>query len=504
MSNTERRKQHRNKLVRLQLRHLCLALSIFTPILFFLVVGAHAWWGLENKWIYLLALTLFSTGSGLAYKYLISPQPAKTDHNFEEFEPTNQTAWGPQEEQIWEEAKAEANRRIEMAPEIIDVVQHHPIALADFISSKYNGRKKLDINPLEALVLVEEVSRRYRLLLRERFPFVEQISLHRADQAFRFANSDLAQTAKKYAPWVLHAYEALTNPAGKVVKTVLGDVREELLDQSIQALQLRLKRLFLFECIEVLMDLYSGRFLITDDQLSESFESVEDKNSMGEVLEPLRISVIGQVSSGKSTLVNRLCGEVVAEVDILPTTDKNTVYEIGLKSGIQVRLCDLPGLDNDSRTADELFLEIIKSDLVIWCLRANQSAKSLDQKLSIRLEEYFADPKNVAFKPPKILGVVTHIDAVIGSGKPGNLESAEIIGQVIDFNVSLVSLDAIEPLDLFENSGLEKIQSLIEIFLEDALQVQLNRRRAASTQSKFAVQIDRFKKGSSGLLGLFK
>ena len=118
------------------------------------------------------------------------------------------------------------------------------------------------------------------------------------------------------------------------------------------------------------MDLYSGRFLITDDQSFESFESfesVEDKNSMGEVLEPLRISVIGQVSSGKSTLVNRLCGEVVAEVDILPTTDKNTVYEIGLKSGIQVRLCDLPGLDNDSRTADELFLgnhQIRLGDLV--------------------------------------------------------------------------------------------------------------------------------------------
>lgn len=502
MSNSQERKNQKFRLIRLRVRYLFLALSIFTPLAFFLALGVDAWLAFDDRWLILLGLTLFSAASGLFYKYLFrTKRSAKVDIS-EEFEPSNKKAWGPQEEVIWQDAKAEAIRRIDLAPDLMDVLQRHPLAMADFIADKYNGRSKLEINPLEALILVEEVSRRYRLLLQERFPYIEEITLKRADQMYRVYNSDTFQSLKKYSPWVLHAYQALTNPAGKAIETVFGDVKGELLEQSINTLQLKLKQLFLFECIEVLMDLYSGRFLISNDSLGHSAELTQDEDTLGEALEPLRIVVIGQVSSGKSTLVNRLCGEIVAEADMLPTTDKRTVYEISLPSGVEIRLCDLPGIDNNTKITEQLFNEVVTSDLVIWCLKATQSAKSLDHQLSQRLDAYFADPKNVSVKPPKKLGVVTHADLLEKYAAENGLQPGEVINQASEFNSNLVSVDAIEALSQDDDAALTRIQSLIEIYLEESLQVQLNRRRKAAKQT-LSAQIKRLLRATNVLAGLF-
>ena len=492
------------RLARFRIRFLLWALSIFTPLVFFIALGFNAWLVFDDKWLILLSLTLFSAASGLAYKYLSRPKrPPKVDIT-NEFEPPNKEAWGPQEEKIWQDSKREVIRRIESAPSVTDVLQRHPLAMADFVSNQYGGRRKLEINALEALVLVEEVSRRYRMLLQERFPFIEELTLHRANQLYSAYNSKTGQSIKNSLPWALQAYQAITNPAGKAFETIFGDVKGELLEQSIEILQLKLKQAFLFECVAVLMDLYSGRFSISIDSLDQSPESKQDQKSLAERLEPLRVVIIGQVSSGKSTLVNQLCGKIVAEVDILPTTEKRSVYEINLTSGVEIRLCDLPGIDNNTEITDQLFNEVATSDLVIWCLKGNQSAKSLDQQLSQRLDFYFADPKNVSLKPPKKIGVVTHTDLLIKHTNDNGLQPCEIINKAIEFNSKLVSVDAIESYSQNDKVALSKIQSLVESFLDESLQVQLNRRRKASASPKFSKQIERLLKGSSGIVGLFK
>lgn len=504
MSSSNQRKKQKMRLVRLRIQYMLLALSIFTPLLFFLALGVDAWLEYDDRWLILLCLTLFSAASGLAYKYIFSSKRSAKVDITEEFEPSNKKSWGPQEEKIWQDSMVEAIRRIGLAPDIMDVLQRHPLAMADFVANKYSGRSKLEINPLEALVLVEEVSRRYRLLLQERFPFIEEITLQRAEQFYQVYNSDVVQSLKKYSPWVLNAYQALTNPAGKVFETVFGDIKGELLDQTVANLQLKLKQLFLFECVEVLMDLYSGRFLISNDSLEPSSELKQDKATLAEVLEPLRVVVIGQVSSGKSTLVNRLCGAIVAEVDILPTTDKRMVYEINLPSSVEIRLCDLPGIDNNIINTDQLFNEVLNSDLVIWCLKATQSAKSLDQQLSQRLDVYFADPKNVSLKPPKKLGVITHADLLVKYAIKNGLKPCEVLNNASEFNSKIVSVDVIESFSQDDEAAFTKIQSLIEIFLDESLQVQLNRRRKASSNPKFSKQIERLVKGSTEIAGLFK
>lgn len=503
MPNLLNQKKQKIRLIRFRLGYLFLLLSIFTPFIFYLGLGVNAWLDLDNKWLILLLLTLLSTVSGLTYKYFFSLGHAATPDISVDFEPTNKKSWGAQEEKIWQDAKAEAVRMIDLAPNLTDVLHHHPLALADFVADQYGNKSKLDINAVEALILIEEVSKRYRLILQKRFPFIEEITLKRVDQVYRAANSKLFKGAIKYAPWTLKAYQFFSNPAGKAFESVFGDVKGELVEESINTLQLRLKQIFLFECVEVLMDLYSGRFLIANDTLVRSTEYYSDSDSLEQGLEPLRIVVIGQISSGKSTLVNHLCGEILAEVDMLPTTDKRTVYEIHLPSGLEIRLCDLPGLDNDEVVFDNLFKEVITSDLVIWCFKATQSAKFLDQMLSQRLDEYFSDVKNVSVKPPKILGVLTHVDLLKERALEKGLAFDDVLRQTSEYNSDIVSLDAMVSLQKHDEA-LKQIQSLIENYLEESLQVQLNRRRKASINRGAAQQFQRLIKGSSALANLFK
>lgn len=502
MSNFLPRKKQKFRLLRLRVRYFFLFLCISTPLVFYIALGVHAWSELPNKWLILLALTMTSALSGLTYKYCFKAGGEVEVDISTEFEPSNKKSWGLQEEKIWQDAKAEALRRIDLAPDLVDVLQRHPLAMADFVAEKYGSKSKLDINALEALVLVEEVSKRYRMILQDRFPFIEEITLQRVDQISRAANSDLVKSTVKYAPWVINAYQVLTNPGGKAFESVFGDVKGELLDASIKTLQLRLKQIFLFECIEVLMDLYSGRFLIANDALAHSAEFSKDGEHLNIGLEPLRIVIIGQISSGKSTLVNRLCDEIVAEVDILPTTDKLTVYEINLPSGVEIRLCDLPGLDSNPENTNMLFEQVISSDLVLWCLKATQSAKSLDQQFSKRLDKYFADPKNVSVKPPKKMGVLTHLDLLEKVAAEKKLSLDNVLKQAADYNLNTVSLDSIFMLK-HNDEALKKIQTQIDYYLEEALQVQLNRRRSASMDRGFSVQFQRLIEGSKGIAKLF-
>ncbi len=54
-------------------------------------------------------------------------------------------------------------------------------------------------------------------------------------------------------------------------------------------------------------------------------------------------SIIGRPSSGKSSLLNRFCGQMVAIVSPLPQTTHNNIRGIVQRKGGQVVFCDTPG-----------------------------------------------------------------------------------------------------------------------------------------------------------------
>src|SRR5206468_2956299 len=52
---------------------------------------------------------------------------------------------------------------------------------------------------------------------------------------------------------------------------------------------------------------------------------------LSDVREPLLIVAVGEVKSGKSSLLNALFGEPFAKVDVLPATDRVCIFRYGEK-----------------------------------------------------------------------------------------------------------------------------------------------------------------------------
>src|SRR5438094_6655447 len=57
---------------------------------------------------------------------------------------------------------------------------------------------------------------------------------------------------------------------------------------------------------------------------------------LSDIREPLLFVVVGEVKSGKSSLLNALFGQEFAKVDVLPATDKIYIFRYGAEKKIEV------------------------------------------------------------------------------------------------------------------------------------------------------------------------
>ncbi|MDH5933705.1 GTPase family protein [Vibrio splendidus] len=397
------------------------------------------------------------------------------------------TDWSQKELSIWNDSKHHVRQQL-----MVDIewgnLDQTGLEVLEFVAKKFD-KKSLDFSIPEGLKLFEEVSRRYKLVVREHIPGIEylKVSYIKAGYEAYDKYGELGQKIVKAAIWGNHLKNLYLNPLKVVSDLGREQATSSMTRGVVDDMQHAAKQALLDEVAAVAIDLYSGRFSIEDEALKASDVSELDEQRFAPELEPVRIVLVGQTSSGKSSLINALKQELVAEVDVLPSTDTSTVYNAFVDDN-DVRVVDLQGLDGNPKTEALMLKEMIQADVVLWVLKANQSARDLDKQLKDRFDAFYDDPKNISRKKPIVVSVVNQVDRlkpVDDWQPPYDLENptstkAKIIAQALEYNHILLQTDIVLPLAIApekEQFGLDILRQTLIERIADANNVQRNRQR---------------------------
>lgn len=432
--------------------------------------------------------------------------------------------WSKSEREIWQQALTSIETVLSPSPDwqhLPDLCLHMISLVADSYHNKdqslslqktpvsLSDNKKIYTFTLPEILLVLSItSARYRQLLLDYIPFVDSINV--SSLLSLYEKKDQLQTGAK---WVNTARRTarFVNPLAAITAELKDHFTGQLFSNLSEQMQLDLKRMLLQELVQVSMDLYSGRLKSSQDELARFTSSTyhQDKANEAPVIEPLRIVLAGQTSSGKSSLVNALKRQLFAESDILPTTNNTTVYSLTLHQAdthnnesshniavsditpehhAPLHLVDTVGLTENAQSLDAIATESLNADLLIWVARANQPARAADASLHKKLQSTLLEQSS-RIAPPVML-VLTHIDQLSPKAlwePPYDLESdnkkASNIKMALTSCKQQIGLADDTPTipvcltDQHNAYNIELVAAQIMAMQADSARAQLNRRR---------------------------
>jgi len=329
---------------------------------------------------------------------------------------TPQSNWDIQDIAIWTELCQTIENLVNENPDWEAMPELSLLLLSD-VSSHYNANSvgnisedsslKYRFTVPEALLVLSVGTQRYRELVLTHIPFSESVTVSTILSLYkRQTNIRTGYT------WLNRARRALrlSNP----VAAAIGELRDQFTHRVFSHLsnnvQKDLKRLLLQEVAQVGIDLYSGKLKASTSELVgyRSDALKQDEKRIPDALEPIRITLLGQSSAGKSSLINALAESLQTEVDILPTTTHVQTHALELDVSLKVHLIDTIGTDKAPNQQDELVELAAQSDLIVFVARSTQAARNIDHQIYQALQEAF-DAQPARLLPP-ILLVLTHVD----------------------------------------------------------------------------------------------
>lgn len=416
--------------------------------------------------------------------------------------------WAEFDHENWKKLEKFIDNKLEEGIEW-EEMQVYSLEVVSQTASYYNpenSEKELAFSASELLLALEEVSRRYRGYIHEYIPFENKIKLSLFKQG---------QTHKDKLEIVKHLFNVyrvtrFLSPIGAIMSEIRGSVGSHLFDGISDSLQNKIKRALLKDLASVSIDLYRGHFRVKDSELYESKTSIEDKTNQAKKIEPLRVAVVGQVSAGKSSVINAITDKMAAEVSVIPATDTIAVHKCKIEGLDAMKFIDLPGLDGSMGTEKLVIKEMTNSDLILWVLKANQPARKLDTQLRFKFDEFYKQAENLTRKQPTILALVNHVDKLqpVKEWHPpydlvncdSSDEKACIIRDAVKYNQEMLKPDHILPLSLNPNLkfyNLGTVKEYLQTAYNNGINTQLNRRKHEYTD-------DGFLKSSKKLLGVTK
>lgn len=338
----------------------------------------------------------------------------------------------------------------------------------------------------EVLLLAERLSRDIRHEALGHIPGIRTLRLSHLiwvhEQHARYGA--LAWTGWRAGSALWRVVRAVLNPLQAAGQEASG----ALVDKAVTVLSYRLRayatRLFVLEVGRAAIDLYSGRLRLSEAELRAA--RARDAASVEEPVAPVRIVLIGQVSAGKSSLVNALAQEARSAVGPVPTTARVAEYLLDVQGHPIVSIVDMPGL-GDAEEPDVL-AQVERADLILWVASAVQPARGPDRK---SLDELRARAvARPALRPPPILLALTHVDELRPAAeweppydivRPAGLKArtmraaVEAVARALDLPIESVVPMAMPPGGKPYN--VDALWARIAVELDEAKLVQLDRLR---------------------------
>jgi uncharacterized protein len=341
----------------------------------------------------------------------------------------------------------------------------------------------------EAMLLGERLCRDIRREALRRIPGVRSVKLSQLlwlqSQSERYG--PVARLGWRFGHGLWRTVRAAINPLQAVGQEVSGMV----FDRTAGILSLRVRsyatRLFVLEIGRAAIDLYSGRLRLAEDDI----RAAQQRDMAGATVDPVmpvRILIAGQVSAGKSSLLNALAREVRGAVGPVPTTAIATDFLLDQDGRPSVVLVDMPGIDGSAAVTEELLRQAERADLVLWVASATQAARANDRGALDVLRAKGA--AQLTRRPAPILLALTHIDQLRPAGEwtpPYDIATptrpkAQAIRAAMDSVARILDLpiDAIVPVAVppgIATYNLDALWARIALAIDEAKLVQLDRLR---------------------------
>ena len=465
-------------------------LSVLLPVICLAAFGLFAVFR-YSYWTELLAVLLVSS-LAISLSYLIyrrrvrpgHPERAEADGEIDSLVQAS-SEWSEFDLEIWQILDQFIEQSVLPDTEWLTL---RPMAwgVAERVAQHYYPASKkpsLEFSAPEFLLMIEELSRRYRKLLKTHVPYVEKVNITLITRGYHHRGK--VKAAKKL--YDVYRVLRLFTPEG-VMAEARGRLTGQLFDQLSTRMQLQLKRAVLQEAASVAIDLYSKRFALTYSELGTSEAVLRDERLQAPAIEPLRVVFVGQVSAGKSSLINGLMGTLSAEVSTLPCTPGVAIYQCQLEGIDLLHLVDLPGLDGTEAVEKLVLEQMTLSDLVVWVLQANQPARNLDKKLKASFDLFYQQAENRSRRKPTVVAVISQVDRLAPRAEwqpPGDLEhddspAARLIRDAVAYNVELLQPDQALAASASEDRphfNVDQLVALISDAYQQGVNTQLNRRR---------------------------
>lgn len=382
----------------------------------------------------------------------------------------------------------------DMRPLALDLIEK----AAQQLSAGQKGA--LDFSIPEALLLADRVMIRLRRNLHDMVPFSDRISLKTI--LWVWENKAWVQRGATLAGWAWRAKRLISNPPAAIMQEIQGAVTScadggEMKNFSVVIVQ----QIILEEVARAAVDLHSGQLRFTDEELLkiELGSADLDKRILAQPDEPIRLLVIGQISAGKSTVINWLVGGAVAETDMAPTTYDLTRYPLEIE-GMVYSVIDTQGIDGSEVVAEKLLTQVLECDQVLWIVRANRPARAPDVELLQKINAAFA--AHPLRRMPAITIVANAVDQLLPDWPyPEHLLPSEAQSTIAAASAAICAdLSCREAIPIVSEGtvwNLEQLTSTVAHSASDALATQRNRRRimGAETTSYVSRELSRSASG---------